>query len=144
MFYKKKENALQGEQKAGSVNIVGVGTEIAGNLITKGDIRVDGQIIGDVKSKAKVVVGVTGIITGNVLSNSAEIAGQVNGNISSIEMLFLKASAKVYGDISSNQLVIENGANFTGYCQTGISQTKSISKENVSGKQFSEKEEATA
>jgi cytoskeletal protein CcmA (bactofilin family) len=144
MFYKKKENTLQGEQKAGSVNIVDVGTEITGDLTTKGDIRVDGKITGDVNSKAKVVVGATGIITGHIFSNTAEISGEVNGNIDTLEILFLKASAKVNGNIASNQLVIENGAHFTGYCQTGLSQTKSISLKDVSGSQQSTEKEAIA
>lgn len=143
MFY-KKENARNGEQKAGSVNIVGIGTEIAGDLITTGDIRVDGKITGEVKSKAKVVVGATGIVTGNVSSASAEISGEVNGDITVVEVLYLKASAKVNGNIASNQLVIENGANFTGYCQTGISKTKSISSKNASGEQQSTEKEAIA
>jgi len=143
-MFERKENTLQGEQKAGSVNIVGVGTEITGDLTTKGDIRVDGKIVGEVKSKAKVVVGATGTITGNIFSNSAEISGEVNGNIDTIEILFLKASAKVNGNIASNQLVIENGANFTGYCQTGLSQTKSISLQDASGEQPSAKKEAIA
>ncbi len=139
MFNKKKENA-QGDQKAGTVNIVGVGTEINGDLATKGDIRIDGIITGEVQSKAKVVVGTTGIINGNIFSTSAEISGEVNGNIDTLEILYLKASAKVNGNIASNQLVIENGANFTGHCQTGLSTTKSISLQDVSREQSAKKE----
>lgn len=136
MFQKKKNN-LQNEQKAGSINIVGEGTEITGNLTTKGDIRIDGKIQGDVISQAKVVVGASGEVIGNIYAYSAELSGAVSGNITVGENLFLKMTAKVNGNILSNKLVIENGADFNGYCQTGVTDTNSIfnAKERSSGKE---------
>ncbi len=133
MFGKKKAEKIDGEQKAGSINIVGFGTEINGDLSTKGDIRVDGKINGNIKSKAKVVIGITGEINGDIYSESAEISGKVNGNVNTLECLFLKATANLYGDILSDKLVVETGANLTGHCQTGISQTKSLLKTAFDG-----------
>nr|MBC7612686.1 polymer-forming cytoskeletal protein [Pseudopedobacter sp.] len=145
MFKKQKTDSLQGDQKAGSINIVGVGTEIVGDLSTKGDIRIDGKITGTVISKAKVVIGTTGEVIGNIFSESAEISGIIIGDVSSSELLFLKATANIKGDIIANKLVVENGANITGYCQTGISQTKSILKPQLDGREeIIEKREATA
>lgn len=132
MFQKQKRQ--QNEQKASSINIVGEGTEIKGNLTTKGDIRVDGTIVGDVISKAKVVIGAVGEVIGNIYAYSAEISGVVTGNIAVGENLCLKQTAKVNGNISSNKLVIENGADFSGFCQTGVTDTSSI---------FDAKEEST-
>ena len=144
LFNKKKEAAL-GEQKAGSINIIGLGTEITGDLSTKGDIRIDGKITGNVKSKAKVVVGITGEVVGDIISESAEISGMVNGEINTTELLFLKATANLKGNISSNKLVVENGANLTGHCQTGVSQTKSIIQTSTDGREeISRKREAIA
>lgn len=140
MFQKKKADAAG--QKNGSVNIVGDGTSIQGSLNTKGDIRIDGKVNGDVSSKAKVVIGETGEVEGNIYSHEAEISGKVIGNVEIVETLFLKASATLKGNIISNKLVIENGADFNGYCQTGVSQTKSIfdGRESTTGNQ----KEATA
>lgn len=135
MFGKKNSSSIQGDQKAGSINIVGVGTEINGDLSTKGDIRIDGKIIGDVKSKAKVVIGSTGEVIGNIVSESAEVSGWVTGDINTSEILFLKSTANVKGDLSSNKLVVENGANLIGYCQTGVSQTKSLIKSQIDGRE---------
>jgi cytoskeletal protein CcmA (bactofilin family) len=143
MFGKKKESTER-DLKAGSINIVGLGTEINGDLNTKGDIRIDGKIIGDILSKAKVVIGVTGEVLGSINAESAEINGVVKGNIITSETLFLKATANLIGDVSSNKLVVENGANLTGHCQTGISQTKSIHKSIFNGKETIGKREATA
>ncbi|TKC00228.1 bactofilin family protein [Pedobacter cryophilus] len=145
MFKKKKEASLQGEQKAGSINIIGVGTEINGDLSTKGDVRIDGKIIGDVSSKAKVVIGTTGEVIGNIYSESAEISGSVNGNLNITEILFLKATANVKGNVASNKFVVENGANLTGHCETGITQTKSIIINNLDGREeIASKREASA
>lgn len=135
-MFKKKKNNLN-EQKAGSINIVGEGTDIAGNLTTKGDIRIDGRIQGNVISQAKVVVGASGEVVGDIYAYSAELSGIVLGNITVGENLFLKMTAKVSGNILSNKLVIENGADFNGYCQTGVTDTNSIfnGKERSSGKE---------
>lgn len=135
MFQKNKKQ--QNEQKASSINIVGEGTEIQGNLTTKGDIRIDGKITGDVISKAKVVVGSLGEVKGNIYAYAAEISGIVAGNVAVGENLFLKNTAKVNGNISSNKLVIENGADFNGFCQTGVTDTSFIfdGKETATGKE---------
>ena len=135
MFGIKNSATTQGDQKAGSINIIGIGTEITGDLSTKGDIRIDGKITGDVKSKAKVVIGSTGEVIGNINSESAEVSGFVTGNLNTSEILFLKATANVKGNVSSNKLVVENGANLSGHCQTGISQTKSITKNQIDARE---------
>ena len=135
MFGIKNSATTQGDQKAGSINIIGIGTEITGDLSTKGDIRIDGKITGDVKSKAKVVIGSTGEVIGNIISESAEVSGFVTGNLNTSEILFLKATANVKGNVSSNKLVVENGANLSGHCQTGISQTKSITKNQIDARE---------
>ncbi|HEX7366759.1 MAG TPA: polymer-forming cytoskeletal protein [Pelobium sp.] len=133
MFGNKKAEKISGEQKAGSINIIGFGTEISGDLSTKSDIRIDGKIIGNVKSKAKVVVSESGEVIGDIFSESAELSGKVSGDVTTSEMLFLKASANLNGDVFSNKLVVESGANLIGKCQTGITQTKSILKTSVDG-----------
>ena len=135
MFGIKNSATTQGDQKAGSINIIGIGTEITGDLSTKGDIRIDGKITGDVRSKAKVVIGSTGEVIGNINSESAEVSGFVIGNLYTSEILFLKATANVKGNVSSNKLVVENGANLSGHCQTGISQTKSITKNQIDARE---------
>lgn len=146
MFGNKKSEKLSGEQKAGSINIIGQGTEINGDLNTKSDIRIDGKIIGNLKSKAKVVISATGEVVGDIFSESAEISGKVTGDVTTGEILFLKATANLKGDVFSNKLVVESGANLIGKCQTGITQTKSILKTslNESEQKQAERREATA
>jgi cytoskeletal protein CcmA (bactofilin family) len=100
-------------------NIIGQGTKIVGDVETNGDIRIDGNIEGNVKSKGKVVIGSNGLIKGEVFCNNAELAGSLNGKINVSELLSLKASSKVDGDIKTGKLNIEPGAIFTGTCNMG-------------------------
>lgn len=104
---------------SGSINLIGAGTIIEGDIKAMGDIRVDGTIVGSVSSKSKVVVGSTGQISGDVICQNADISGTVKGKINVAEMMFLKSTAKINGDIVTGKLVVEVGASFTGNCNMG-------------------------
>jgi cytoskeletal protein CcmA (bactofilin family) len=100
-----------------SLNLINSGTEIIGDLISNGDVRIDGMLRGTVHTKAKLVIGSTGMIEGDVKAQNSDISGHVKGNISVDELLTLKANAKVHGDIITKKLVVETGAEFNGKCQ---------------------------
>ncbi|MFN4233351.1 MAG: polymer-forming cytoskeletal protein [Bacteroidia bacterium] len=102
-----------------SVNLIGPGTVIKGDIDTNGDIRIDGSIEGTIKVKGKLVVGNTGKIVGDIQCQNAEVFGEILGQISVNELLSLKASAKMNGDIVTNKLSIEPGAVFSGTCKMG-------------------------
>lgn len=145
MFQSTKQKIQEVEEKPGTINIIGAGTEIKGTLVTNGDIRIDGKINGDLKSKAKVVVSNSGEITGNIYSNVTEVSGTIKGDINTVELLYLKSTARVLGNIFSNKLIVENGATFTGHCQTGLSEEiESVLNDNDANRGRSKQEEATA
>ncbi len=102
-----------------SINLIGAGTIINGEVISNGDIRVDGTVIGSVSSKGKVVIGSTGNIEGEIVCQNADVSGKISGNISVAEILSLKATANLIGDIIASKLSIEPGANFMGSCSMG-------------------------
>ncbi len=102
-----------------SVNLIGPGTVIKGDIDTNGDIRIDGSIDGTIKVKGKLVIGNTGKITGDIQCQNAEVFGEIQGQIGVSELLSLKASAKLNGDIVTNKLSIEPGAVFSGTCKMG-------------------------
>ena len=118
MFTNKKEMTKENETSE-AVNIIGIGTIITGDIQSKGDIRIDGTLKGAVKTSGKVVVGQAGIIEGDVECNNADIAGSLNAKISVVQLLSLKATAKLTGDLVTNKLAIEPGAAFTGHCSMG-------------------------
>jgi cytoskeletal protein CcmA (bactofilin family) len=116
---KTKESARPTEQPATSINLIGAGTVIEGEVKSTGDIRIDGTVVGTVHSKSKVVIGNTGRIEGDIFCQNADISGTIKGKSNVHEMLFLKSSGNVKGDIHTGKLVVEVGASFTGNCNMG-------------------------
>jgi cytoskeletal protein CcmA (bactofilin family) len=123
MFNKgNKENVSSvksAESNNASINLIGAGTVIEGDIRSNGDIRIDGTVYGHVYSKAKVVIGTTGNIEGDVSSQNADISGTIKGKTVVNELTFLKSTSKVIGDIVTGKLVVEVGATFTGSCNMG-------------------------
>ena len=115
-----------------TVNTIGVGTVIIGDIKSKGDIRVDGTLKGSVNTTGKVVLGKEGVVEGDVVCNSADVSGTINAKITVSQLLSLKATAKLNGDIVTNKLSIEPGASFTGSCSMGavIKDIKDAGKES--------------
>jgi len=104
------------EPISNSLNIIGFGSEIKGEVTTTGDIRIDGTLTGNISVTGKIVIGETGRIVGNVFCKQCDVIGFVEGNISTQDMLSLKASSNVVGDMICLKLSIEPGAKFSGKC----------------------------
>jgi len=102
------------EQK--QINIIGVGTSITGDINCSGDIRIDGSLIGNLLVQGKIVIGTSGNIKGEISCKSAEVEGKIEGKISVGELLSLKSTSSLLGDIKTRKLAIEPGAFFTGNC----------------------------
>jgi cytoskeletal protein CcmA (bactofilin family) len=105
------------EEINSSVNVISSGTMITGDVVCSGDLRIDGNIKGNVKSKAKVVVGQSGIIDGDINCKAIEIEGNVKANITVTDLMSLKSTANLVGNILAGKLAIEPGANFAGNCR---------------------------
>ena len=97
-------------------NLIGNGTTIKGEIIATGDIRIDGTIIGTMKSTGKVVIGQQGAVDGEIICNSADISGRVKGIIRVEELTSLKSTSRLEVELYTKQLLIEVGAIFTGKC----------------------------
>lgn len=99
--------------------MIAKGTLLEGNVETFGNIRIEGKIVGNIKTKSKISQGDGSVIDGNILSQVAEIAGEVKGKVEVMDLLILKATAVIHGDIITNKLVVESGATFNGNCKMG-------------------------
>lgn len=95
---------------SGKVNTIVEGTHIEGVIQSEGNFRIDGSLKGDVNIKGRLIIGPSGVIEGKVHCQNAEIEGNFKGNIQVSELLYLKATAKIYGDSSFNKLRVEEGA----------------------------------
>jgi len=113
----------------GSINLLGAGTKINGDISSTGDFRIDGLLVGNISISGKLVLGNTGKIEGNIQCTNADLSGEVKGVVNIIEILSLKSTAKINGDIVTGKLAIEAGAIFTGTCNMGAI-VKNISQKN--------------
>jgi cytoskeletal protein CcmA (bactofilin family) len=105
------------------INIINAGTSIKGDISSEGDLRIDGNITGNISVKSKLVLGASSKINGNVKATNCDVQGNVNGNLIIEDLLSVKSTAKIFGDITSQKLVIESGAEFNGNSQMGVSKT---------------------
>ncbi|MDD3011235.1 MAG: polymer-forming cytoskeletal protein [Bacteroidia bacterium] len=105
------------EMDTTSANLIQSGTEIKGDVITNGNIRIDGTLNGNLECKGKLIIGKTGVIDGTVNCSNAEVEGNLRVKMNVQGLLILKSTAKLFGDIVVSKLAIEPGATFTGTCK---------------------------
>ena len=114
-----------------AVNMIGKGTSIKGDIRSDGDFRVDGILHGSIQSNGKIVVGVSGSIEGDITCQNADFSGQVKAVIRVKELLSLKATSKVTGEVHTSKLAIEPGAKFSGTCNMEDEADLKLQKENM-------------
>jgi cytoskeletal protein CcmA (bactofilin family) len=118
MFKSKSISSLD-ETPATSTTIIGAGTTITGNVNCSGDIRIDGTLKGNLQAKDKIIVGINGIIEGDINGKQADVLGKVVGVIRVSDLLYLHGKAIVDGDLYAGKLQIEPSASFNGQCHMG-------------------------
>lgn len=102
-----------------TVNLIGSGTKITGDINSSGDIRIDGTLTGNLITNGKFVLGANGLVEGNITCTNADLSGEVRGTVTVNETLSLKQTAKINGDMITSKLSIEPGAVFNGSCNMG-------------------------
>ena len=118
MLNSSKESK-RAEEISSSSNTIGKGTFLEGNVEAYGNIRIEGKVVGNIKSKQKVALGHQSHVQGNILAQNADIEGEVKGKLEVTELLVLKATAIINGDIVTGKMVVEPGAVFNGTCKMG-------------------------
>jgi cytoskeletal protein CcmA (bactofilin family) len=120
MFNKKNNTEMQQSSGAGNgTTIISAGTTLKGDISSKNDLRIDGTIIGNISSTAKIVIGSSGVVEGDLNGNQADVVGKVSGNIKAKELLQLRGDAVVNGNLYAGKLQIEPTATFNGQCHMG-------------------------
>lgn len=112
MFSEKKEKQPEVLER----NIIGKNTSIIGDIVSEGDFRIDGKVEGTIKTAGRVVIGKLGSISGKVDCNNADIEGKFSGELSVSNLLTLKATALISGNVVISKLSVEPGAEFNATC----------------------------
>ncbi|MEN9291839.1 MAG: hypothetical protein RIT34_1503 [Bacteroidota bacterium] len=111
---------------ADRLNKIVAGTEINGDLTSDSNIHLEGEVNGNVSCAGRVVIGSSGKINGNLVCVHAEIEGAMEGQLMVENLLVLRSTARIKGDIQTMKLHIEEGAFFEGACvmRAGVSAPK--------------------
>ena len=92
------------------------GTIVNGNIESEGDLRIDGEIHGEITIKGKLVIGVDGKIIGNVKCTSAKVEGRLIGDIKANEAVHLISQSNLEGNVMTARLIVDEGSVFNGSC----------------------------
>lgn len=109
---KKKQSDFSNEQ-----NKIAQGTVLTGDISSDGNFRVEGEVNGNLNIKGKVVIGETGRVNGEIISENADIEGSFEGKLKVNTCLNLKSTAVINGEVITDQLIVEAGATFNATCQ---------------------------
>ncbi|AFM26356.1 bactofilin family protein [Desulfomonile tiedjei] len=112
-FRKAKSDAVSG--------FLGSQTEFTGKLAFSGVVHLDGNFSGEIVSRGTLVVGRDSVVNAQIHSNILKIAGEVRGDLTATEKIELYPPAKVYGNIRTPSLVVEEGVIFEGTCSMSSS-----------------------
>ena len=110
----------------GKTNRIVEGTIIKGDIISKADFRLDGELIGNFQSQEKIVIGPTGIVIGDIECNNADIEGKFIGKIKVLELLNVKDTAIIQGEVTVGKLSVEPGADFSASCVMKTNLTNTV------------------
>lgn len=102
--------------------IIGPSIKVKGNFHGQGNIIIEGQVEGSVKTNSYLLVGEKAIITADIEAENAKIGGEIIGNIKINGYLEILSSARILGNIEAKQISISKGAIFNGSCQMGKNQ----------------------
>lgn len=123
MFGGKEKNGSATKSSSssnlGALNTLVEGTVVEGQVTAKSDIRIDGMIRGSLTCDGKVIIGATGFVEGQIKCESAVIQGRFEGTLSVSDLLNVRQTAKINGEISTGKLIVESGAIFNVTCKMG-------------------------
>jgi len=109
---KKEPTVARGEIKA----FLGEGTDFKGILTFEGTVRVDGQLEGEIYTKDTLIVGESAVVGAEINVHTIVISGIVKGNINATGKIEVHRPGKLFGNVKTPSLYIEEGVIFEGNC----------------------------
>lgn len=122
----------KGESSSGDT-VIAAGVKVEGDFTSAGNIVIEGEVVGMLKTEMDLVVGPDAKIVANVTARNARVAGEIRGNVVVGDRLDLVGTAKITGDVQAKILVVEAGAVLNGRCgmsESAVAQSSSESAED--------------
>ena len=126
----EKNTSTQISTSTNGLNALVKGTKMEGNVNADNDFRVDGEIIGNLNCKGKVIIGTTGKLVGEIRCENAIIEGDFQGKLFVSDVLTVRETAILNGDITTGKLTVQSGAIFNVVCKMGGAKALTGNTEN--------------
>lgn len=97
-------------------SIIGEGSEFRGEFKIRDLLRIDGYFKGTIITEGKVLIGKTGKVDTDIQAGIIVVGGEVRGNIFATKRIVLLSTCKLYGDLVTPSLIVEDGTIFEGRC----------------------------
>ena len=94
------------------LNKMSKGTAFKGDVVSDGDFRIDGRFEGNITTSGRIVIGADGRLDGTVNCLSVDVEGTLNGSVNASEVLSVKKTGRITGDVTAGKLSVELGAVF--------------------------------
>jgi len=114
MDTKPTPTAVPSERPNLTKSVLSKDVEITGSLTFRGELTFDGKIKGGPVSGSVLNVGEHATVEGDITADEVSISGAVKGNASITNRCYLRASARLNGDLNTSRLIMEEGATFIG------------------------------
>jgi len=118
MFSKNKTYKSTGSLSPASqsLSIISASAQLKGQISIEDDLRIDGNVEGDITSSGKIVIGPEGCVRGKITGNSVEVVGKIIGDVVVSDIVILRSASYYEGKITARNVEIEAGASFFGNC----------------------------
>jgi len=113
MFDKKTKNYTE---QLGQTNRIVEHTRMVGDIHSPADFRFDGQLQGNIQALGKLVLGPSAVVIGHISCKNCDIEGKFEGKLEVEELLGIKQTAWVQGEVRCSKLLVEPGATFNAQC----------------------------
>ncbi len=120
---KKSSTSTSNSSSGLNINSLGAGTRMEGTINSDADIRIDGELIGTLHCKGKVIIGPKGFVDGNIECTTALVEGHFKGVLKTTDLLNITESAVIDGEVTTGKLAVHPGARFNVHCSTGNTPT---------------------
>ncbi len=116
------------EMNMGEINaFLGKGTDFNGKLTFEGTVRLDGKFSGEIFSPGILIIGDSAVVNADMNVNTLILSGELKGNIEAKTRVEIHAPGKLYGNIKSPVLVIDEGVIFEGNCVMAKAESSKVS-----------------
>ncbi len=131
---------MKGMDNNGQYSKIEKSTTLKGSIKSKTDIRIDGNVEGEVVTKGKVILGKESNVIGKILCANADIEGKFDGELTASGTLSLKSGSNVKGKVKIQKLIVESGSIFNANCSMHSAEdgVKKLNSLNEQGKEAEE------